>query len=172
MYQISKLSTVHGKTLRHSKCLTTLQTTTQTSKSPYTISFGFTKLKIAWAHAVNAIESLSGDGFSNKPLPEPILSQIHGVIWHLQASVVHWGFMEPYGISNYRSWSSLVQIMVCCLTAPSHHPNQCHLLVNDTLKKKHWYSMNIFTLNMLNYFKDYKRYIHILNHILDLAWPK
>ena len=27
-------------------------------------------------------------------------------------------------------------------------------------------------LNMLNYFKDYKRHIHILNHILDLAWSK
>ena len=25
---------------------------------------------------------------------------------------------------------------------------------------------------MLICFKDYKRYIHILNHILDLAWPK
>ena len=33
----------------------------------------------------------------------------------------------------------------------------------------------VLTLNVLNYFKDYKRYIHILNfiiHILDLAWPK
>ena len=28
------------------------------------------------------------------------------------------------------------------------------------------------TLNTLNYLKDYKRYIHILNLILDLAWPK
>ena len=30
----------------------------------------------------------------------------------------------------------------------------------------------ILTLNMLNCLKDYKRSIHILNHILDLAWPK
>ena len=28
------------------------------------------------------------------------------------------------------------------------------------------------TLNMLNCFEDYKRYIHILRRILDLAWPK
>ena len=28
------------------------------------------------------------------------------------------------------------------------------------------------TLNMLNCLKDYRRYIHILNLILDLAWPK
>ena len=31
---------------------------------------------------------------------------------------------------------------------------------------------NILTLNMLNYFKDYKRYIHILNCILDFSWLK
>ena len=28
------------------------------------------------------------------------------------------------------------------------------------------------TLDMLTCFKDYERYIHILNCILDLAWPK
>ena len=27
-------------------------------------------------------------------------------------------------------------------------------------------------LNLLSCLKDYKRYIHILNCILDLAWPK
>ena len=32
---------------------------------------------------------------------------------------------------------------------------------------------NLFlTLNMLNYFKHFKRYIYFLNRILDLAWPK
>ena len=30
----------------------------------------------------------------------------------------------------------------------------------------------LLTLNTLNCFKDYKRYIHILNHILGLAWHK
>ena len=29
----------------------------------------------------------------------------------------------------------------------------------------------ILTLNMLNRFKDYKRFIHILICIFDLAWP-
>ena len=28
------------------------------------------------------------------------------------------------------------------------------------------------TLNTLNCFKDHKRYIRILNHVLDLTWPK
>ena len=39
----------------------------------------------------------------------------------------------------------------------------------------HWCYMaqlSISTLDMLNCFQDYKRYIHILNQILDLAWPK
>ena len=34
------------------------------------------------------------------------------------------------------------------------------------------YLSNALTLNMLNYYKDYKSYIHILNRILDLARPK
>ena len=31
---------------------------------------------------------------------------------------------------------------------------------------------NKFLKLKLNYLKDYKRYIHILSRILDLAWPK
>ena len=31
---------------------------------------------------------------------------------------------------------------------------------------------SVLTLNMMNCFKDHKRYVHILNGILDLAWPK
>ena len=34
------------------------------------------------------------------------------------------------------------------------------------------YHSGILTLNILNCFKDYKTYIHILNRILDLAWLK
>ena len=30
----------------------------------------------------------------------------------------------------------------------------------------------LLTLNMLNCFKNYERYIHILNRVLDLTWPK
>ena len=30
----------------------------------------------------------------------------------------------------------------------------------------------VLTLNMLNWLKNYKRYIHVLIHILDLTWPK
>ena len=30
----------------------------------------------------------------------------------------------------------------------------------------------LLTLNIQNCFKDYQSYVRILNHILDLAWPK
>ena len=32
----------------------------------------------------------------------------------------------------HRSGSTLVQIMACCLTAPSHYLNQCWLVMNET----------------------------------------
>ena len=35
-----------------------------------------------------------------------------------------------------------------------------------------WCSQVTLTINMLNCFKDYKTYIHILNRILYMAWPK
>ena len=34
------------------------------------------------------------------------------------------------GILRHRSGSTLAQIMACCLTAQSHYPNQCWLIIN------------------------------------------
>ena len=39
-------------------------------------------------------------------------------------------------IWRHRSGSTLVQIMVCCLTAPSHYLNQCWLIISEVL----WHS--------------------------------
>ena len=33
-------------------------------------------------------------------------------------------------IWRHRSWSTLAQVMACCLTAPSHYLNQCWLIIN------------------------------------------
>ena len=33
-------------------------------------------------------------------------------------------------IWRHRSWSTLAQVMACCLTAPSHYLNQCWLIVS------------------------------------------
>ena len=39
-------------------------------------------------------------------------------------------------IWHWRSWSTLVQVMACCLTAPSHYLNQCWLMISKVL----WHS--------------------------------
>ena len=51
--------------------------------------------------------------------------------------------------------------------ATSHHLNQWwySTLTHISITRPQW-------VNMLNFSKYYKRYIHILNHILDLAWYK
>ena len=36
-------------------------------------------------------------------------------------------------IWRQRSWTTLVQVMACCLMAPSHHLNQCWLIINKAL---------------------------------------
>ena len=39
-------------------------------------------------------------------------------------------------IWHWRSWSTLVQVMACCLMAPSHYLNQCWLIISNIL----WHS--------------------------------
>ena len=39
-------------------------------------------------------------------------------------------------IWHWRSWSTLVQVIACCLTAPSHYLNQCRLIMSKIL----WHS--------------------------------
>ena len=34
-------------------------------------------------------------------------------------------------MASWRSWSTLVQIMACCFTAPSHHQHQCWLIISE-----------------------------------------
>ena len=45
--------------------------------------------------------------------------------------------LEPSdAVWHSRSWSTLVQVMACCLTAPSHYLNQCWLIISKVL----WHS--------------------------------
>ena len=37
-------------------------------------------------------------------------------------------------IWRWRSWSILVQVMACCLRAPSHYLNQCWLIISKVLR--------------------------------------
>ena len=56
-----------------------------------------------------------------------------------------------------RTWSTLAQVMACCLMALSHYLNQCWLIIKGVL----WYSLgNNFTgsaheLNLQHVFRDY-----------------
>ena len=38
-----------------------------------------------------------------------------------------------WAIWKHRSWSTLMQVMACCLTAPSHYPNQCDIAISEVL---------------------------------------
>ena len=48
----------------------------------------------------------------------------------------------------------------------------CHDMASQAPKFSIGNEIEILTLDTLNCFKDYKRSIHILNHILVSAWPK
>ena len=43
------------------------------------------------------------------------------------------GLWPSYVIWQHNTVSTLAQVRACCLTAPSHYPNQCWLLVNGDL---------------------------------------
>ena len=53
-----------------------------------------------------------------------VLLNFRAIINSLWPSDVTW---------HQRSWSTLVQVMACCLTAPSHYLNQCWFLISDIL---------------------------------------
>ena len=60
-------------------------------------------------------------------------------------------------IRRQRSGSTLAQVMVCCLTAPSHYLNQCWLIISEV--QWHSYQCNFRrdapTINHLNPFENY-----------------
>ena len=68
-------------------------------------------------------------------------------------------------IWRQRSWSTLAQVMACCLATPSHYLNQCWLFINWIL----WHSPktnfieNIQDINSLNEFEKllFKNSFHI-----------
>ena len=71
---------------------------------------------------------------------------------HVDESAGGWSVIDFCGLCNmgyhlnslgpsdsmwrWRSWSTLVQLMSCCLTAPSHYLNQCWLIISQVM----WHS--------------------------------
>ena len=56
-------------------------------------------------------------------------------------------------IWRQRSWTTLVQVMACCLTAPSHHLNQC------------WHQQSLVTINWGLFQKRYP-----IHKLITLEW--
>ena len=71
----------------------------------------------------------------DKPLSEPIMINL---LTYKCVTRPQW--VNSLGPSDtiwrWRSWSTLYQIMTCCLTAPSHYLNQCWLIISKVL----WHS--------------------------------
>ena len=63
-------------------------------------------------------------------------------------------------IWQHRSWSTLAQVMACCLTAPSHYLNQCWLFV----------STDQWRLSKGNFTRDTQAINH--ENQLQFAWIK
>ena len=63
-------------------------------------------------------------------------------------------------IWRWRSWSTLVQVMVCCLMAPSHYLNQRWLIISKVL----WHSLEGIILRRS---EDTNQYNKIENYILE-----
>ena len=65
-------------------------------------------------------------------------------------------------IWRWRSWSTLVQVMACCLTAPSHYLNQCWLVISKVL----WHSSDDIIKRT---FKDNNQWSKIENNIFKIT---
>ena len=64
-------------------------------------------------------------------------------------------------IWHHRSWSTLVQVVACCLMAPSHYLNQCWLSTSDVF----WQSQEVnFTGNAEDIYPwyEFKNWLHCL----------
>ena len=62
----------------------------------------------------------------------------------------------------WRAWSTLVQVMACCLMAPSHYLNQCWLIISKVL----WYSSEDIIIRR---FEDTNQYSKIEDYILKIT---
>ena len=89
--------------------------------------------------------ALIGDGFQ---LPVPFQSNVNKLLkmqiyfcifpqnnW-AGKGLTHSGLVIPDSVID-RTWSTLVQVMAWCLTAPSHYLNQCWFLTSEVLWHSH-----------------------------------
>ena len=65
-------------------------------------------------------------------------------------------------IWRWRSWSTVAQVMACCLTAPSHYLNQCWLIISKVL----WHSSEDIIIRR---FEDTNQQSMIKNYIFKIT---
>ena len=77
-------------------------------------------------------------------------------------------------IWHWRSWSTLIQVMACCLMAPSHYLRQCWLIISKVLWHssediiiRSWYAALLAISGMVYDWFYYWLYL-ILVHLSDL----
>ena len=60
-------------------------------------------------------------------------------------------------IWRHRTWSTLAQVMACCLSAPGHYLNQCWLIISKIQSYSSWYHFTKDTsaINQWNQFANY-----------------
>ena len=77
-----------------------------------------------------------GTCLAAKPISEPMMAKL--IKTYICITLPQWvnSLWPSYAIWWQISWSTLAQVMACCLTAPSHYLNQCWLIISEV----HWYS--------------------------------
>ena len=97
-------------------------------------------------------------------------SPVHICNWQLVIIVPADG-LAPDG-ARPSAGTMLTALDVSMISMMLYHIRGLDDILKIAMITKYLPAFQVLTLNMLNCFKVYKRYIHIVNPILDLAWTK
>ena len=83
------------------------------------------------------------------------------MFYHLKFKDMYHSLRPSEAIWQHRSWSTLPQVMGCCLMATSHYVNQCWLIISDYLAGFHRRAVSqwvpkLFSCVMCNEFDTFK----------------
>ena len=97
---------------------------------------------------------------SNVCFPQPVwFGPWHTTKLNHGATLTHWVLVTPYSNTDLVYRWTLVQVMACCLTAPSHYLYQCWLIIIKVL----WHSYEAISQWRLGW--NGLHYLYILKSI-------
>ena len=101
--------------------------------SKYVTTMGYRTLKIDICHYAKFVVTgcICGCHYDNLPSHQWRQSWYYSNSW-FSANVVN-SLRPSDAIWRQWSWTTLAQVMACCLTAPSHYLNQCWLIIRGVL---------------------------------------